>query len=213
MLPSDVQISALSANPAVQDEVALDARDVLLASATPAQRGSSIEVLASALDLAGDRTAWLLQRRAPDVDAPSTRAQSLRVGRVTLPVHRGGVGDSSKSRPFTLVRATRTLLEQLAVCVVMAEPVLLVGETGTGKTAAVSHIAGLAGRKLISLNLAQQTEASDLLGGFRPIDSALEAFGAPLKHGARLTGSRRGDRACPRLHRRLRGHVQHLAQP
>ncbi|OAV87958.1 hypothetical protein PTTG_03235, partial [Puccinia triticina 1-1 BBBD Race 1] len=52
-----------------------------------------------------------------------------------------------------------------------SEPTLLVGETGTGKTTVVSYMANLVGKKLISLNLSNQSEASDLLGGFKPLDS------------------------------------------
>ena len=51
-----------------------------------------------------------------------------------------------------------------------AEPILLVGETGVGKTSAIQHLAGLVGRRLITVNLNQQTECSDLLGGYKPVD-------------------------------------------
>lgn len=39
------------------------------------------------------------------------------------------------------------LLEQVAVCVAKGEPVLLVGETGTGKTSTVQHLAGVTGER------------------------------------------------------------------
>ena len=61
------------------------------------------------------------------------------------------------------------LLEQLSACLQMQEPALLVGETGTGKTAMVQYIAAHVGAKLMVLNLSQQTDSSDLLGGFKPI--------------------------------------------
>ena len=48
------------------------------------------------------------------------------------------------------------------------EPVLLVGETGTGKTTVVQAAAGAAGAQLHIVNCNQHTEASDFLGGFRP---------------------------------------------
>jgi midasin len=38
----------------------------------------------------------------------------------------------------------------------MKEPLLLVGETGCGKTSAVQHLANLSNQKLIVLNLNQQ---------------------------------------------------------
>ncbi|KDD74936.1 hypothetical protein H632_c977p0, partial [Helicosporidium sp. ATCC 50920] len=52
------------------------------------------------------------------------------------------------------------------------EPVLLVGETGVGKTALVQRLAAAAGARLAVLNLSQQTDASDLMGGFRPVQPA-----------------------------------------
>ena len=48
---------------------------------------------------------------------------------------------------------------------------LLTGETGTGKTSVVTHLASLLRRPLISLNLSNQTESSDILGGFKPVDA------------------------------------------
>lgn len=52
----------------------------------------------------------------------------------------------------------------------MDEPVLLVGETGTGKTSCVQEIAKLQGKKLHVFNMNQNTDSSDLLGGFKPVD-------------------------------------------
>ena len=50
---------------------------------------------------------------------------------------------------------------------------LLVGETGTGKTTVVQAAAAAAGRALLIVNCNQHTEASDFLGGFRPTRCAL----------------------------------------
>lgn len=61
------------------------------------------------------------------------------------------------------------LMERLAVALQLRESLLLVGETGTGKTAIVQHIAQQIHAKLIVLNLSQQTDSSDLLGGYKPI--------------------------------------------
>ena len=48
------------------------------------------------------------------------------------------------------------------------EPVLLVGETGTGKTTVCQMAALMRGQRLHILNCNQHTETSDFLGGFRP---------------------------------------------
>ncbi len=43
-------------------------------------------------------------------------------------------------------QSSLALLERVCVCVSKNEPVLLVGETGVGKTVTVSYLAQLAGR-------------------------------------------------------------------
>ena len=49
------------------------------------------------------------------------------------------------------------------------EPVLLVGETGCGKTSVCQLYAEVLGRMLRSVNCHQNTETADLIGGLRPI--------------------------------------------
>lgn len=61
----------------------------------------------------------------------------------------------------------------------MGEPALLVGETGCGKTKVVQHLANLLNKTLVVLNLNQQSESSDLLGGFKPVE--LSVIFGPLK--------------------------------
>ena len=51
----------------------------------------------------------------------------------------------------------------------LKEPVVLVGETGAGKTATIQHLANICGRPLRIINLSKGTDSSDLFGGFRPV--------------------------------------------
>lgn len=76
-------------------------------------------------------------------------------------------GESSFARTKHLKR----LMEQIALAIQMVEPVLLVGETGTGKTTVVQEVAKMMNKKLTAINVSQQTEASDLLGGFKPVNT------------------------------------------
>lgn len=50
------------------------------------------------------------------------------------------------------------------------EPVLLVGETGTGKTSSIQYLAKSTGHRLTVINMNQQSESADLLGGYKPVD-------------------------------------------
>ena len=56
----------------------------------------------------------------------------------------------------------------VAACMAHDEPVLLVGETGTGKTTVCQLYAEAAGQKLHIINCHQHTETADFLGGLRP---------------------------------------------
>ena len=69
---------------------------------------------------------------------------------------------------FALTRHALSSMERVAACVRVDEPVLLVGETGTGKTTVVQQLAQQMGHTLVVHNLNQQSDSSELLGGFRP---------------------------------------------
>ena len=69
------------------------------------------------------------------------------------------VWTSAMQRLFTLVaRALR-----------FNEPVLLVGETGSGKTSVCQLFAEITARRLYAVNCHQNTETADLIGGLRPL--------------------------------------------
>ncbi len=61
------------------------------------------------------------------------------------------------------------LLESVGRALVANEPVLLVGETGVGKTSLVQFLATQTKRRLRVINMNQQSDSADLLGGFRPV--------------------------------------------
>lgn len=103
----------------------------------------------------------------------------LMVGRSRLRKSRGLNRVAKSKRPFAPTTHARRLLEQIAVAVDLKEPVLLVGETGIGKTTVVQQLADSLGHKLIAVNLSQQSEVGDLLGGFKPIN--VRNLAVPLK--------------------------------
>jgi midasin len=67
--------------------------------------------------------------------------------------------------------------------------VLLVGETGTGKTTVCQLLALLRAQHLHILNCNQHTETSDFLGGFRPARGREAAAAAFLAACRRVAGS------------------------
>ncbi|KAJ8669608.1 hypothetical protein QAD02_000867 [Eretmocerus hayati] len=71
---------------------------------------------------------------------------------------------------YSFTRPSACLLERVACCVSQNEPVLLVGETGTGKTSSVQYLARSTGHTLVVINMNQQSESADLLGGYKPVD-------------------------------------------
>ena len=71
---------------------------------------------------------------------------------------------------FAYTKHSFEIIERAAIAVSQSESLLLVGETGVGKTAAIQELARIAGRKLVSINMSQQTEGGDLLGGFKPVE-------------------------------------------
>ncbi|KKA28111.1 hypothetical protein TD95_002319 [Thielaviopsis punctulata] len=105
----------------------------------------------------------------------------LKVGRASLEKRRNANSKLSAKprRPFANTVHAKRLLEQIAVSVKLREPVLLVGETGIGKTSVVQQMSDVLGHKLVAVNLSQQSEVGDLLGGFKPVNT--RSLAVPLK--------------------------------
>lgn len=74
------------------------------------------------------------------------------------------------SSTFSFTRLASCILERIAVCVSHEEPILLVGETGVGKTSSVQYLAERTAHKLVVINMNNQSDVSDLVGGFKPVD-------------------------------------------
>lgn len=117
---------------------------------------------------------------------------TLQVGRAVLPIQQAAAPGAGPSAPeglgcFTPTGLALRLMERTGVCLGQAEPVLLVGETGTGKTTTLTQLARLTGSTLVALNMSQQTDSSDLLGGYKPVGVGeallplLEPFGELLR--------------------------------
>ncbi|KAJ1959585.1 AAA ATPase midasin, partial [Dispira parvispora] len=83
------------------------------------------------------------------------------------------------SSHFAYTNQSLRMLERITGSIRRNEPVLLVGETGAGKTTVVQHLATLLHQKLHVINLSQQSDASDLLGGYKPVDARVLVL--PLK--------------------------------
>ncbi|KAI5957391.1 MDN1 [Candida margitis] len=98
----------------------------------------------------------------------------VKIGRASL---KAGGNRKSDSSSFARTNHALHLMEQIGVGISMTEPILLVGETGTGKTTIVQHVAKLLGKKLTVINVSQQTESGDLLGGYKPVNTKLIAVG------------------------------------
>ena len=99
---------------------------------------------------------------------PNRRDHLLHARSINLARH--GLNPKALSNTFSTNQHTVQLLRRIISAVNNREPLLLVGETGTGKTTAIQQLAKSAGKKLTVVNLSQQLESSDLLGGMKPID-------------------------------------------
>ncbi|KAI0874718.1 hypothetical protein GGS24DRAFT_330090 [Hypoxylon argillaceum] len=104
---------------------------------------------------------------------------NFKIGRAILAKRPHGNRVAKSKKPFANTSHARRLLEQIATAVKLREPVLLVGETGIGKTTVVQQLADTLGHKLVAVNLSQQSEVGDLIGGFKPVNA--RSLAVPLK--------------------------------
>ncbi|KAK1139506.1 AAA ATPase midasin [Aspergillus melleus] len=154
------------------DEIFMDFVDIFLSYIPEKTMAETLAlVVAEALQISPQRAQYTLHERVP---AYSDQGNSLVLGREVCRKVKVPTGSLSKmsaaSSRFASTRSAVSLMEQVAAAVQMAEPVLLVGETGIGKTTVIQQLATLLRQKLTVVNLSQQSESSDLLGGYKPVN-------------------------------------------
>ncbi|GLA60542.1 hypothetical protein AtubIFM54640_001021 [Aspergillus tubingensis] len=155
-----------------EDEIFLDFVDVFLKYIPEKNTADTLALVVSeALQISPQRARFCLHERTPTY---SDQGNSITLGREVCRKIKVPGGSASKaaaaSSRFASTRAALGLMEQVAAAIQMAEPVLLVGETGIGKTTVIQQLATLMRQKLTVVNLSQQSESSDLLGGFKPVN-------------------------------------------
>ncbi|AET39337.1 AAA family ATPase midasin Ecym_4273 [Eremothecium cymbalariae DBVPG len=140
--------------------------------ASAVSENSALQLLVTAvgesLEIPSSRVSLYMSKYVPEFEHD---ADLVKIGRAELPISRLGLQKKSVNiTSFAKTNHSLRLMEQIGVAAQMAEPVLLVGETGTGKTTVVQHVAKLMNKPLTVINVSQQTEAGDLLGGFKPVN-------------------------------------------
>jgi len=172
-------LSSIFTHVNLREEIFLYARDVFFGAGiltTSARQfvEQAANVAGHHLGLSAERQAATLLSRVPEFDIErdvNGRNIAVRVDRTRLLANPNIENLQSLSRPFAMHKPAIRLMGRLATSISLGEPILLTGETGTGKTSAITHLATILRKPLVSLNLSQQTESSDILGGFKPIDA------------------------------------------
>ena len=154
----------------VLDHIFLDAIDSFCGHLALGLLRSSIEgTVGQGLQMPAESIEYNLHTRKPSY---RLSASTLHIGRVELQVSKTRLNKIRQiytgDTRFAMTRHFLSVLESVAAVVQNAEPCLLVGETGTGKTTIVQQLAKSLGHDLLIINLSHQSEASDLLGGFKP---------------------------------------------
>ena len=140
-----------------------------------------VKAISQELHVPSERVGYCLKVRKPEYTVDD---EKLRIGRTCIwkrNAPQPGRLDSQHfgRTPFATTSGILRNMESVSIAVKLAEPCLLVGETGTGKTTLIQQLAHTLGYKLHVINLSQQSEASDLLGGFKPLKT--RALAIPVK--------------------------------
>lgn len=167
---------------AVIDNIFMEAADCFAGSIEPgAPKDQIIARIAQELHVAPERAHYCIHSRVPEY---SDGGSALTIGRATFSKREiFQIANNAKSktikRPFAATDHALRQLESIGVAISMREPCLLVGETGTGKTTIIQELASWTGHNLVVVNLSQQSEAGDLLGGYKPV--SVRAIAMPLQ--------------------------------
>ncbi|KHJ30857.1 putative denitrification regulatory protein nirq protein [Erysiphe necator] len=160
-------------------EMFLEAIDCFAASVPNLDvRESVISLIAEAMHIDPQQAKFYITAHVPKYEELQ---RSLSIGRayITKNLNLRQNKFTSTLRPFANTVFAKRLLEQIGAAIIYSEPILLIGETGIGKTTVVQQLADSLGYKLVVVNLSQQSEVGDLLGSFKPIN--IKSLANPLK--------------------------------
>jgi midasin len=132
--------------------------------------------LAAIWEVQAEKIEYYLEQHKPHV---TFNTHEVEFGRVHLPTLSQQAqleqGDKPATSSVVMTGHVLRLLEKLAAIVATCEPALLIGETGCGKTTIIQHMAAAMGQRLVVQNLNIQSDSSDLVGGFKPVEIHLLA--------------------------------------
>ncbi|OBA18032.1 P-loop containing nucleoside triphosphate hydrolase protein, partial [Metschnikowia bicuspidata var. bicuspidata NRRL YB-4993] len=140
-----------------------------------------VSAIGEVLEIPASRINLYLDSHVPSFYVDDAK---LEIGRAVLVKSKADKAVHTKRKAgntttFARTKHSKRLMEQIAVGIEMIEPILLVGETGTGKTTVVQEVAKMMHKKLTVINVSQQTEAGDLLGGYKPVNT--KSVATPLQ--------------------------------
>jgi midasin len=162
---------------ATRDEMFLEALDCFAGSLPDSPAKTDLVFgIAEEMHISKERAEHFLNNHIPRLEDCE---KNLRIGRTTLKKKPQARKIMKSRRVFASTAQSKRLMEQIATAVSLGEPMLLVGETGIGKTTVVQQLADSLGQKLVAVNLSQQSEVGDLLGGFKPLN--VRTLAVPLK--------------------------------
>jgi len=160
-----------------RDRMFLDAVDCFVGNIHEVtSRNILTAAIAKEMHQSPERVQHYLTSYIPELEDTESR---LTIGRVSFAKPQRPSRLTRSKQPFARTTHAKRLLEQIAVAVRHREPLLLVGETGIGKTTVIQQLADSLGHQLVAVNLSQQSESGDLLGGFKPISA--QTLAMPLK--------------------------------
>ena len=127
-----------------------------------------VQKIGEELEVSVSRITLFLNKHVPAIEKAG---DDVKIGRAHLRRPKSTIHKkSANTTSFAFTNHSLRLMEQIGVAVKMCEPTLLVGETGTGKTTVVQELAKLMNKNLTVINVSQQTESGDLLGGYKPVN-------------------------------------------
>lgn len=153
----------------IYDNIFAEAVDCFGSAITePSALTPLVHAIGEVLEIPPSRLTLYLESHVPQMYVDDNRVE---IGRAVL--HRSGSDKrlSGSRSTFARTKHSKRVMEQIGVAIDMTEPVLLVGETGTGKTTVVQEVAKMMNKNITVINVSQQTEAGDLLGGYKPVNA------------------------------------------